>query len=112
MGVGFPGRLVALVRLRPPGGPALAKPASEQFDIGPRRAGFDDVVLFVGLARMLAFAGLDHVDLAAARRERARVLAANAEQNDLGHVAEVEADASAVGAAVFADLVPDDIGFI
>ena len=61
---------------------------------------------------MLALAALDHVDLAASGRLGAHVLAAGAEQQDLGHVAEIEADAAPVRAAVLADLVPDDVGLV
>ena len=42
----------------------------------------------------------------------AGVAAAGAEQDDLGDVAEVEADAAAVGAAVLADLVPDEVRLV
>jgi hypothetical protein len=45
-------------------------------------------------------------------RAGARVLAADAEQQDLGHVAKVEADAAPVRPAVLADFVPDDVAFV
>ena len=79
---------------------ARALAAAEQLDARAPAAILDDLVLLVGLAAVLALAGLDHVDLAAAGIERAGVLAAHAEQQQLGDVAEVEADAAPVRAAV------------
>jgi hypothetical protein len=45
-------------------------------------------------------------------REGPRVLAAHAEQNEFGHIAEIEAYAAPVGTTIFAYLVPDDIGLV
>ena len=70
------------------------------------------VVLLVGLARVLALARGQEVHLPPSRRQRARVPAAHAEQHELGDVAEVEADAAPVRAAVLAHLVPDDVGLV
>ncbi len=61
---------------------------------------------------MFAFAGGEEIDLAAAWGEGAGVLAAGAEQDDFGDVAEIEADASSVRAAILADFVPDEVGFV
>lgn len=61
---------------------------------------------------MLTLTGLDHVDLAATGVERAGVLAARAEQDDLGHITEIEAYASTVRTTVLADLVPDQVRFV
>jgi hypothetical protein len=61
---------------------------------------------------MLALARGQQIDLSPSRREGAGVLAADAEQDQFGDVAEVEADAAAVRAAVLADLVPDDVGLV
>ena len=69
-------------------------------------------ILLVGLAAVFALARRREVHLPASRRERAGILAAHAEQHDLGDVAEVEADAAPVGAAVLAHLVPDEVGFV
>jgi hypothetical protein len=61
---------------------------------------------------MLPLAALDDIHLAAAGRQRAGVLAPDAEQDQFGGVAEVEADAAPVRAAVLADLVPDDVALV
>src|SRR5262245_12164356 len=112
MRIGLPRRAVALVRLVAPAGPAGAGAAREQLEIGPGAACLDDGVLFVGLARMLALAGGEKIHLPTARRKRARIPALDAEQDQFGHVAEVEADAAPVGAAVLAHLVPDEVGLV
>jgi hypothetical protein len=92
--------------------PAGTRCASEELQVWPRRTALDDLVELVGLARVLALALGDQVHLAAARRERAVVLAAHAEQHELGDLAEVEADAPAVRAAVAARLEPDEVGLV
>src|SRR5262245_16631744 len=61
---------------------------------------------------MLALARRQQIHLPPSRRQRARVLAAHAEEKQLGHVAEIEADPAAIGAAVLAHLVPDDVGLV
>src|SRR5215469_7213795 len=61
---------------------------------------------------MLALARGEQIDLPPSGRERTRILALHAEQDQLGHVAKVESDAAAIRAAVLADLVPDDVGFV
>src|SRR5262245_17417643 len=112
MRIGLPRRAVALVRLVAPACPTGAGAAREQLEIGPGAACLDDGVLFVGLARMLALAGGEKIHLPTARRKRARIPALDAEQDQFGHVAEVEADAAPVGAAVLAHLVPDEVGLV
>src|SRR5689334_15976133 len=86
------GWAIIRVGLVAPGRPALARAAREQFEIGPGTARLDDVVLLVGLARVLALARGQEVHLPPPRRQRARIPAAHAEQHELGDVAEVEAD--------------------
>lgn len=110
--VGFPRRLVLVVRLVSPIRPARPCAAGEQLEVGAARAAFDNGVLLVRLARVLAFARLDHVHLPPSRRQRPRVLAARAEQKDFGDVAEIEPDTAPVRAAVLADLVPDDVALV
>src|SRR5262249_5284225 len=112
MRIGLPRRAVALVRLVAPACPTGAGAAREQLEIGPGAACLDDGVLFVGLARMLALAGGEKIHLPTAGRKRARIPALDAEQDQFGHVAEVEADAAPVGAAVLAHLVPDEVGLV
>src|SRR4030088_3747141 len=112
MRIGLPGRPIVIGGLIAPGRPALARAACEQLEIGPRTARLDDPVLLVRLARMLALARRQQVHLPPPRRQRARVLAAYAEQDELGDVAEIEADAAPVRAAVLAHLVPDDVGLV
>jgi hypothetical protein len=54
----------------------------------------------------------EEIHLTAARRKRAGVLAPDAKKDKLRDVAEVEADAAAVRAAILPNLVPDDVGFV
>src|SRR6202011_1530662 len=108
--VGLPRGGVTAIGLIAPCRPTLARAASEQFDERPRRTCFDNVVLFIGFARMLAFARGQQIHLSPSRRERAGILAANTEQNQFGDIAEVKTDAAAIRAAVLPHLVPDDIG--
>src|SRR5262249_36593783 len=114
MRIGLPIRHVVIAGLIAPCRPAPARSAGEHFQVWPARAGFDDVVLLVGLAAVLALAGGDEVDLTPARRKgpRGRPSAAHPEQDQLGDIAEVEADAAPVAAAVLADFVPDEIGLV
>lgn len=65
--------------------------------------------MFVGFAGVFAFAGFEHVDLAASGWECAQG-SAHAKEDEFCDVAEVEADAAAVGAAVFASFGPDEVG--
>lgn len=95
-----------------PSSPPRATAAGKHFKIWPWAAPLDQFVLFVGLAAVLALPRLDHVDLAAARRLGAGVPPAGAEQDQLGDVAEVEADAAPIRAAILADFVPDEVGFV
>src|SRR3954453_19330130 len=112
MPIGFLRRRVSPVGLSAPYRPFRPHAAREKLQIRARRAGLDDFVLLVRLAAVLAFAGRQAVHLPASGRERAGVFAAHAEQHDLGDVPEREADAPAVGAAIFAHLVPDEVQFI
>ena len=92
-------------------GPVLAGGAGEEFEVGTGRAGFDDGVELVGFAGVLLFAGLDDVDLAAGGLEGAE-FAFDAEEDEFGDVAEVETEAATVWASIFADFVPDEVGFV
>jgi len=68
-----------------PRSPARSRVASKQLEVGPRRASFDDAVLLVWLAGVLALAGLDDVDLAPRRRQSSKP-ASDSEQDLLGGV--------------------------
>src|SRR5262245_43846255 len=93
MRIGLPGRPIIVVGLVAPRDPALARAAREQLEERAGAACLDDLVLLVRLARMLALARCQQVELPPSRRERARAPAAHPEKNELGHVAEIEADA-------------------
>src|SRR4051812_6238462 len=81
-----------LARLRAPAGPPRAGVAGEHLEVGPRGARLDEVVGLLGLAAVLPLARLDHVDLPAARLQRAQ-RSPHAEEDQLRDVAEVEPDA-------------------
>src|SRR5229473_3810559 len=61
---------------------------------------------------MLALSSCQQIHLTPSRRQRARILALHAEQDQFRDVAEVEAHATAIRAAVFANLVPDKVGLV
>lgn len=107
-----PRRLVVVARLIAPRSPAAPRSACEQFEVRTGRAGFNQLVLLVGLAGMFALLLGDEIHLPPPRRQRARVLAANAEQDDFRDIAKIEADAPTVGAAVLACLVPDQVRLV
>lgn len=88
--------------------PAGAWVSCKHFEVGSRRAGFDEAVLFIGFAGVFSFAGFDHVDLAACWGEGTH-FAMYAEKDEFCYVSEVEADSSSVWAAVFASFSPDDV---
>ena len=61
---------------------------------------------------MLALARCEIIHLRTPRRKRARVFAPHAEQQHLGDIAEIEADAAPIGPTVLPDLMPDDVGLV
>ena len=61
---------------------------------------------------MLALLAFDDVDLPASRGQRAGVFAADAEQDELRRISEIETDAAAVRPPVLADFVPDDVALV
>ena len=91
MGVGGPGGLVGF-GLVAPDVPAGALASGEEFEVGAGGTVFDELLLLVGLAGVLTFAGAEDADLAAAGFEGPHG-AADPEEQDFGRVAEVEADA-------------------
>jgi hypothetical protein len=61
---------------------------------------------------MLAFARSNEIYLPPARCERASIFAFYPEEDQFGDVTEVEADSSTIRPAIFAHLMPDDVGLI
>jgi hypothetical protein len=61
---------------------------------------------------VLSLLRLQNVDLAPTRGKGPCVLSPDPEQDKLGRVAEVEADAAAVRLSILADLVPYEICFV
>jgi len=60
---------------------------------------------------MLALAGENDVERPPARLERPH-MATHAEEQELGHIPVVEADASSVRSSILPDLVPDEVSFV
>src|SRR4029453_3789135 len=110
--VSLPGWSVTFRCLIAPGNPSFAHAPCKELKIGPCTARLDDPILFIGFAGMLALASCKKVYLATPRRKRTRILAAHAEQNQLGNVAEIEPDPASVRAAILAHLVPDNVGLV
>lgn len=61
---------------------------------------------------MLALARRKKINLPTPRCERTGVPTAYSEQKELCYIAKIEADAATIRAAVLADFVPDEIGFV
>src|SRR5258708_24480393 len=61
---------------------------------------------------MLSLTGCQQIHLSPPRGKCAGILAPCAEQNEFGYVAKIEANAASIGAAVFANLVPNDVGLV
>src|SRR5262245_16465218 len=86
-----PPRHDVIGRLASPRGPPRARVAREELQARSGAAGLDDLVGFVGLSRVLALAGGEQVGLTPARGKGPKA-PANPEEQQLGDVAEVEAD--------------------
>ncbi len=99
VGVGIPHDLIIL-RLISETHPVCPGPAREQLKIGARAASLDNRVKLVGFAAVFPLAGLHHVHLTPSWCKGSCVLALDAKKHKLGDVAEVEAHAAFVGAAV------------
>src|SRR5262249_35836397 len=102
----FPRRAITIAGLVAPRRPPFARAAREELEEWRGTTRLDERVLLVGLARVLALARRQEIHLPPSRRQRACVLAAHAEEKQLGHVAEIKADPAAVRTAVLAHLVP------
>ena len=63
------------------------------------------------MARVFSLAGRDDIDLTPTGRGSPQI-ATNAKENDFGDVPKVEADASAIRAAIFTNLIPDKLCLI
>lgn len=61
---------------------------------------------------MFALFAFEVIDLPATGIEGPGMLPAQAKQDKLRDIAEVEADTAAIGTAIVADLVPDEIGLV
>jgi len=110
--IGVPSWPVVVGRFIAPVCPSVASAARKEFQERSAAASLDEIVLLVWLTRVLPLSCGKEIDLPSSGRKRPCVPSAHAEQQDLGHVTEVESNASAVGAAVLSDLVPDDVGFV
>src|SRR6185437_8455234 len=99
------------LRLISPTRPPFALLPGEQFQIRPGAAGFDQIVLLIGLARMFLFASDDCVDLRAPRRLSSQS-AFDSEKDKFGDIAKIKPHPSTVGAAVFSNLQLHEVGFV
>lgn len=61
---------------------------------------------------MLPFSGADVVHLSTALFEGASILTSCAEEKNLCDVSEIETDTTPIASTVFAEFVPDDVGFV
>jgi hypothetical protein len=104
------GRFVAVHLIAPvnPAGDALA---AEQFAIRAGAALLDQAIDGVGLFGMLLFPADENVHLAPAGRERTDA-AANAEQQQLGYIAEIKTHSAPIWPAVLAHFVPDQVRLV
>src|SRR5262249_20406113 len=110
--VGLPCRAIAILGLVAPRHPPFTRATREQLEIRPGATCLDNFVLLVRLARVLALARRQKIHLPSPGNQGAGILPAHAKQDQLGDVAEVEAYAATIGAAVLTHFVPDEIGFV
>ena len=75
-------------------------------------ARFNKIILFIWLAAVFTFPRRDNVFLRTPRLECPGILSSDAEQEDLSNIAEIEADAATIWAAIFADFVPNYVAFV
>src|SRR5437763_114787 len=61
---------------------------------------------------MFALSAGQIVHLGPPRLQRSGVLALNAEEHEFGHVPEIEPHTASIRAAIFSDLVPDDVALV
>ena len=109
-----PSRFVGFIRLISPHIPSFAVAAGEQFDSGCAAARFDNGDDFIRLSAVFPLLCADQIDLRTRRSQCAiggRFLF-NPKEQQLGYVAEIEADPSAVWLTVLSDLLPDDISLV
>src|SRR3546814_17464340 len=101
MRIGIPRRAVALIRLIAPHFPVTAFPARKHLQVRAERAGLDDFVLLIGLARMFAFPGRQIIYLTSTRREGSPILAARSEKNEFGTSADIRTDPPSARSPLF-----------
>ena len=111
VGIGRPSRGI-LLRLVTPRCPTFTRAASEELNERARTACLNDFVLLVRFARVFALHRLNDIDLTSSGRKCPCILSAYPEENNFRGVAEIEANATSIGAAVFSDFMPDDVAFV
>src|SRR5438105_1212180 len=104
-----PARSIGNIGLVTPGYPILTGAAREQFQIGTRAARFDEGILLIRLAGVLALAGREQIDLPPSGRESAGISSLYTKQDQLGDIAEVKSDTPAIRTTILANLMPNEI---
>lgn len=83
----------------------------KQLKMWPRRACLDEIIELVRLAGMLPFLDAKKIYLRPTGVKSAHP-AANAQKQEFRHVPKIKTDTPSIRAAIFADFIPDEIGFI
>jgi hypothetical protein len=88
--------------------PASCSP-SKHLKVWTPRTRFNNLVLLVRLTAVFALTARNEVHLGSTGSKRASMFALYAEQNQLRHIAEIEAYPASIGPAILPDFVPNDI---
>ena len=112
MRICLPCRSIAFVGLVAPHRPVFPRATGKHFEERARAASFDDFILLVGFARMLAFARGEQIDLTTAGCKRARILPAHSKEDEFGHIAKIEPNPASIRTTILTNLVPDDVRLV
>jgi len=84
----------------------------KKFHEGTWAAILNQLVLLVGFARVFPLTAGQEVYLPSSGRKGSSILTANSEKYNFRDIPEVESNPATVGAAIFSDLVPNEIALV
>ena len=111
IGVRLP-RGIVIVCLIAPRRPASSRTTRKHFKIWTRRTALYQIVKLIWFPRVLALHCPENVYLPPSWGKCASVLASSSEEHELCRIPEIETHSTSVRTAVFANLVPDDVGLV
>ena len=108
----LPGWRIRVISLISPGGPPFPIATSEKFQKWSKATSLYQLILLIWFARVLPLSAAKIIHLSTTPFEGPGILASYAEQNQLGHIAEVEANTASVGSTILSNLVPNQVAFV